>query len=260
MNKFFTLAAFFIFCLTLSCHRPKIKATPPPDARREEIEKFIVKEINFRYFSSKAKINFKDEKEDVNASVHIRMKKDSIIWMSITPGLGIEALRVLIRPDSIFMLNKIKDPNAYSAYDFDYLNRQFNIDLTFQNLQAMILGNLAIAKTYDDMLSKNEAAGEFILQQKTPNMGVNNHVTMATMKLHKLVMNQSGTQNKLTVEYSNFAPLDTSSFPYGNLVLIDIIKNQILKSTAITINHNKVDISDKALNFPFNVPKRFENR
>src|ERR1700746_3695342 len=102
MNKFFRLAAFFIFCLTLSCHRPKIKATPP-DARREEIEKFIVKEIDFKYFSSKAKSNFKDEKENVNASVHIRMKKDSVIWMSITPGLGIEALRVLIRPDSVFM-------------------------------------------------------------------------------------------------------------------------------------------------------------
>ncbi|HXA02753.1 MAG TPA: DUF4292 domain-containing protein [Cytophagaceae bacterium] len=259
MNKFFTLAAFFIICLTLSCHRPKLKV-PAPSAGREEIEKFIVKEINFRYFSSKAKINFKDEKEDINASVHIRIKKDSIIWLSITPGLGIEALRVLIRPDSIFMLNKIKDPNAYSAYGFNFLNKQFNIDLTFQNLQAMILGNLPIPKSYDDMLTKNETSAEFILQQKTPGIGIKNHVEIATMKLRKLEMNQTGTQNKLNIEYFNFAPLDTVSFPYGNLISIDIYKNQVAKNTTITISHNKTEISDKELNFPFNVPKRYEKR
>jgi hypothetical protein len=258
MNKFFAPAAFFIFCVTLSCHRPQTVSAP--DARREEIEKFIVKEINFRYFSSKAKINFKDEKQDINASVHIRIKKDSIIWLSITPGLGIEALRVLIKPDSIFMLNKIKNPNAYSAYDFDYLSKQFNIDLTFQNLQGMILGNLPIPKSYNDLLSKNEAAGEFILQQKTQNMCINNHVEMSTMKLRKLEMNQPLTKNKLTIEYFNFTPLDTASFACGNQVLIDILKNQVAKNTTITINHNKVEISDKELNFPFNVPKRYENR
>jgi hypothetical protein len=259
MNKFFALAAFFIVVLTFSCRRPKLNI-PAPDARREEIEKFIVKEIDFKYFSSKAKINFKDEKQDINAAVHIRMKKDSVIWMSITPGLGIEALRILIRPDSIFMLNKIKNPNAYSAYGFDYLNKQFNIDLNFKNLQAMILGNLPISKTYNDMLTKDEAAGEFILQQKTQNMGVNNHVKIATMKLLKLEMNQAATQNKLSIEYSNFAPLDTASFPYENQVLIETFKNQIAKNTTINISHNKVEIDGKALNFPFNVPKRYENR
>jgi hypothetical protein len=259
MNKLFTLVAFVIICFTFSCHRPKINV-PAPNAAKEEIEKFIVKEINFRYFSSKAKINFKDEKQDINASVHIRIKKDSIIWLSITPGLGIEVLRVFIRPDSIFILNKIKDPNEYSAHGFEYLNKQFNIDLTFKNLQAMILGNLPIPKTYNDMLTKNEAAGEYMLQQKTKNMGVNNHVEMASMKLHKLEMNQSGTPNKLIIDYSNFAPLDTVSFPYGNLISIDITKNLITKNTTVTINHNKVDISDKELNFPFNVPKRYENR
>jgi hypothetical protein len=258
-NKFFASLFFLIVCLTLSCHRPKIKS-PAPDARREEIEKFIVKEISFKYLSSKAKINFKDDKQDVNATVNIRMRKDSVIWMSITPGLGIEALRILIRPDSIFFLDKIKNPNVYSAYGFDYLNKQFNIDLNFQNLQAMIVGNLPFPKSYEDMLAKNEETGEYVLEQKTPTLSVKNHVKMATMKQEKMEMNQSGTLNNLTIEYSNFAVLDTSLFPYGNRVLISISKNQVEKSTTITVDHNKVEISDKALNFPFNVPKRYENR
>ncbi|MFL5730519.1 MAG: DUF4292 domain-containing protein [Cytophagaceae bacterium] len=258
-NYFFTFLIFSVTCFICSCQKPKT-TTPIPDARREEIEKFIVKEISFNYFSSKAKINFKDDKEDVNATVNIRMKKDSVIWMSVTPGLGIEALRILIRPDSIFMLDKIKNPNVYSAYGFNYLNEKFSIDLNFQNLQAMIVGNLPTPKSYNDLLTKNDADGEYILQQKTPTLNMKNHVKMATMKQEKLEMNQSGTENNLTIEYSGFAPLDTFSFAYANKVQVAIKKEATLKNTSITIDHNKADISDKVLNFPFNVPKRYENR
>jgi hypothetical protein len=259
MNKFFAFFLFLLTSFTLSCHRPKPKS-PAPDAKREEIEKFIVKEINFKYLSAKSKINFKDEKQDVNATVNVRIRKDSIIWMSITPGLGIEVLRVLIRPDSIFLLDKIKNPNVYSAYGFDYLNKQFNIDLSFHNLQAMIVGNLPFPKSFEDLLTKDEAAGEYVLQQKTPNLNVKNHVKMATMKQGRMEMNQSGTQNNLTIEYSGFAPLDSFLFAYGSRAVISISKNQVEKSTTINIDHNKVEITDKALNFPFNVPKRYENR
>lgn len=37
----------------------------------------------------------------------IRMAKDSAIWISISPALGVEVARILLEPDSVRLLSKI---------------------------------------------------------------------------------------------------------------------------------------------------------
>jgi hypothetical protein len=254
MNKIIFLGLVALSLLTLSCKRPP--SANPPNAQREEIEKFIVQEVDFKYFSSKAKLNYKDEKNDVNTTVLFRIKKDSIIWMTVTPGLGIEAIRCLIRPDSIFIIDKLN--NKYSEYGLEYLKSTLNIDISFHNLQAMIVGNLPFAKSYNDHLSKDSSF--YLLQQKPKSMDVDNHVRVATMKLENLVITETATKNSLDIEYSNFAPLETYVFPYTQLININYKTDKLSHTTSITVNHNKVEISDKPLNFPFNVPRRYENR
>ena len=34
-------------------------------------------------------------------TLNVRMARDSVIWMSISPALGVEAARVLLTPDSV---------------------------------------------------------------------------------------------------------------------------------------------------------------
>jgi hypothetical protein len=254
MNKiiFFGLISFSL--LTLSCKRHP--STTAPNAQREEIEKFIVQEVDFKYFSSKAKLNYKDDKNDVNTTVIFRIKKDSIIWMTVTPGLGIEAIRCLIRPDSIFIINKLN--NKYSEYGQDYLKSALNIDLSFQNLQAMIVGNLPFAKSYNDKLTKDSTF--YLLQQKAKTMSIDNHVRIASMKLETLLIAEIPSNNSLSIAYSNFAPLETYVFPFTQLININYKTDKLSHTTTITVNHNKVEISNKPLNFPFNVPRRYENR
>ena len=45
------------------------------------------------------------KKNDFNA--FIRMRKDSVLWVSVNALLGIEAFRVLITPDSVKVINKL---------------------------------------------------------------------------------------------------------------------------------------------------------
>src|SRR4026208_2558948 len=64
--------------------------------------------ISFNTFSGKIKVNFDDSRgknNDFNA--FIRIRKDSVIWVSINAALGIEAFRIMITPDSVKVLNKI---------------------------------------------------------------------------------------------------------------------------------------------------------
>jgi hypothetical protein len=254
MNKIIFFGLVTLSVLTLSCKRPP--ASNPPNAQREEIEKFIVQEVDFKYFSSRAKLNYKDDKNDVNTTVLFRIKKDSIIWMTVTPGLGIEALRCLIRPDSIFLIDKLN--NKYSEYGLDYLKSSLNIDISFQNLQAMIVGNMPFTKSYNDKLGKDSSF--YLLQQQSKNMEIDNHVRVATMKLEKLSITEAPSKNNLSIDYSNFGPLETYVFPFSQLININYKTDKLSHTTTITVNHTKVELSDKALNFPFNVPKRYENK
>src|SRR5215217_2817882 len=64
--------------------------------------------IDFETFSAKVKVDFEGsdgKKNDFNA--FIRLRKDSVLWVSINALLGIEAFRVLITPDSVKVLNKL---------------------------------------------------------------------------------------------------------------------------------------------------------
>ncbi|MBC8156131.1 MAG: DUF4292 domain-containing protein, partial [Bacteroidetes bacterium] len=101
-----------------------------------------VAEIDFIYLTAKAKLSFKSKDQDIdNATVFIRVKKDSLIWLSVRK-VGLEAVRALISPDSIVILYTLQ--REYSVYDFPTLSRQFNFEMNFDLLQSLIVGYLPL--------------------------------------------------------------------------------------------------------------------
>ncbi|RYF58136.1 MAG: DUF4292 domain-containing protein, partial [Cytophagaceae bacterium] len=103
-----------------------------------------VAEIDFKYLTAKSKLSFKNKTQDIsNANLNLRVRKDSVIWISISK-LGIEAVRALITRDSVEIMDKLE--RRYAVYDFPTLSRQFNFDMNFDLLQALIVGNLPLPK------------------------------------------------------------------------------------------------------------------
>ena len=81
--------------------------------------------IDFSSFSSKIEVDYEDgdgKKYDVTA--HIRMLKDSVIWISVRAILGIEGLRAYITRDSVKLLDK--QNNIYTARKVDQDNLNFS--------------------------------------------------------------------------------------------------------------------------------------
>ena len=64
-----------------------------------------------------------DKHYDVNAT--IRMHKDSLIWASVNAVLGIEAMRLLITKDSVFLLDKLN--KTYTTRSVDYLQEETSL-------------------------------------------------------------------------------------------------------------------------------------
>src|SRR5262249_49197021 len=96
--------------------------------------------IDFTTFSAKIDEEYEDadgNKYDVN--VHLRMDKESVIWVSITALLGIEGLRAYITPDSVKILDK--QNKVYIARSVSYLQEVTELPLDLHTLQELIIGN-----------------------------------------------------------------------------------------------------------------------
>ncbi|GAB4038173.1 DUF4292 domain-containing protein [Spirosoma jeollabukense] len=234
--------------------------TTPTHSTRPGIEeaRSNVAEIDFRYLTAKSKISFKSRDQDIdNANVNIRVRKDSLIWMSISK-LGIEAVRGLITKDSIVIIDKIH--REYSVYDFPTLSKQFNFDMNFELLQALIVGNLPLPKQPAQKV-KNER-DYLLLRQSEGKVLVENYIGQQDRKLKKLMVTEQPTKNTLRLDYEDFTSLSNFLFPYTSLVTLDYKSKTDgqFYQTLLRIKHSKVEMVEKSPGFPFNIPANYKRR
>ncbi|WP_338872823.1 DUF4292 domain-containing protein [Spirosoma sp. SC4-14] len=217
-----------------------------------------VAEIDFKYLTAKSKISFKSPNQDIdNANINIRVRKDSVIWLSVSK-LGLEAVRGLITRDSITIVDKIH--KEYSVYDFPTLSRQFNFNMNFELLQALIVGNLPLPKRPAQKI-KNER-DYLLLRQSEGKVLVENYIGEEDRKLKKLMVTEQPTKNTLRLDYEDFTSLNNFLFPYTSLVTLDYQSKTDgqFYQTLLRIKHNKVELVDKNPGFPFTIPASYQRR
>ena len=73
-------------------------------------------------------------------TMNVRMAKDSVIWMSISPALGVEAARVLLTPDSVQVLSKLPGSRFVFLGNYDVLSEAMDAPVSFELLQDLLLG------------------------------------------------------------------------------------------------------------------------
>jgi hypothetical protein len=96
-------------------------------------------ELKYQQFSAKFNATYEVDQKQTSVSGSIRIEKDSIIWISISPALGIEAVRFMLTPDSIKYLNRLSD--TYLLQGFDYINKLLNKSMDYDMAQAFLTGN-----------------------------------------------------------------------------------------------------------------------
>jgi outer membrane biogenesis lipoprotein LolB len=113
-------------------------------------------EPDFSWFSGKMRIEMMQaDGAERSFSANYKVQKDSLIWISIAPALGIELFRIMLLPDSIIILDKFN--KQYRAGNFNSLSNTINADLSFKDLQDVMLGTpIKLDKTDKLMLLTEE--------------------------------------------------------------------------------------------------------
>ncbi len=214
--------------------------------------------VDFTYLTTRSRLSFKSPQQEIdNATVSIRMQKDSLIWLSISK-LGIEGARVLISRDSVRILDKIN--RQYAVADYRTISQQFRFQLTFALLQAVLVGNLPLP----DSPAQPVRAGPdtLLLRQTGGGTLIDNYVGEQNRKLTRLRIVQQVSNTMLRLDYQDFSALNAFLFPYTSQLLLDYKAAATGQpaQTQLTIRHNKVELVGESPGFPFSVPANYQRR
>lgn len=239
-----------------SCKRGTVPVATSP-VEPETLNKVTVNNLDFTYFTSRGRVQYESTDSRQSSAMTIRIKKDSVIWISLVPALGIEAVRAKITRDSIIIVDRIH--RNYYAGNFDILRERFNIDLNFDILQNVIVGNYTPAGPGQNERLLEETPHQHT-QQKRSDLIIDQFIDVSNYKLVRLEAQDQGTNNRMTANYSEFSQL--GPWPFANAVLISLQGRSggTPTSTTVSLNHRQASITETDLSFPFSVPAGYEAR
>ncbi len=126
--KVFSKIAFLVLLLAAtSCASRKKTVAPIPPQSFEWLT------ANMDIQAEGNGMNFDD------LSGQMRMRKDSLVWLSVTASMGIEVARAKVSTDSVWMVNRLE--KTYLAEPLDTLSAQLGMPLSLSLIQTLLLDN-----------------------------------------------------------------------------------------------------------------------
>ena len=251
MNKTIGLIVIICSLFAISCSKKVVSPISLPTPAST----LSIEEIDFEYLQGKARMVLRDSKKERDVKANIRVRKDSVIWMTFSV-IGVQGGKALINKDSITIVSNVD--KEYYVFDYAELSKRYNFDINFNVIQSAMLGNLIQPRSDEDEILPETSF--FMLKQNTEKINVANYINSASMKIEKVEMKETNTNNSLVLNYSNFQPLSNKLFPYNGTINLFYKTLSGILNTTIIFEYNKAEVGDKELKFPFNIPKRYVRR
>jgi hypothetical protein len=221
---------------------------------RTAVEEVHNRKIDYKTFSAKIKVEYEDGKgKQPNITAYVRIIKDSLIWISgYATVFNIEAFRVLINKDSVFVIDKIN--KEVKLRSMDYLQEVTAIPFDMATLQDLFVGNPVFLT--DSVISYKETESKILLAAIGPYfkhlLTLNRSDRLIThSKLDDVNITRNRTADITYGEYENNNGLPFST--YREIVVSE--KNRL----DIQLNFKQYEFN-KELPISFNIPANYKRR
>jgi hypothetical protein len=208
--------------------------------------------MDFKTFSAKVKVDYQNNKgNQPNITAYVRILKDSLIWVSgYATVFNIEAFRVLINKDSVYLIDKINKQVQYRS--IDYLQEVTAIPFDYKTLQDLLIGNPVFFG--DSVISYKETESKILLAtlgkffKNLLTIDKSNHY-LTHSKLDDVNINRNRTAD---ITYNNFENNNGITFStYREITVSE--KNKL----DIQLNYKQWEFN-KDLSIIFNIPKNYK--
>ncbi|GAO41630.1 DUF4292 domain-containing protein [Flavihumibacter petaseus] len=208
--------------------------------------------ISYETFSGKIKVDYWDKDgKGPDLTVFIRMKRDSIIWLSVNATVfSYEAFRILITPDSVKVINK-KD-KVVQFRSVKYLEEMARLPFDFKNFQDVLVGNPIFVDSNNIISYRRNADAVSILSigELFKNLLTlsNDNFLLQHIKLDDVDVNRNRTCD---LSYGNYNGASGKSFATYR-------KISLAEKTKLDVQMEFKQYSfNESLNYPFSVPKNY---
>ncbi len=209
--------------------------------------------FDFLTIKGKAQITMRGNKQGANLAVRVR--RDSIIWVSA--GLaGFEGVRAVLTHDSVHVVNRLE--KTYFSGGYDYLSKLLNVPVSFAQMQTLLLGDYLPAPTGTKPTVATEEAARQRVSYNLRTVLVE-HLLQAgnTGRVQQLRLSDEAARRNLTVDYTDFQPLNAQPpLPFAHALFVQA-QQQAAGAVTAAVNYNKVEVSRARLAFPFAVPRGY---
>ena len=210
---------------------------------------------NFQYLSGRGKVHFKRKDTDQSANFALRVRRDSAIWLSGS-GLGIEGVRALLTPDSVRVINRLQ--KTYFAGDYAYLSQLLQVPVSYQQVQAILLGDFQPAPKGTKPTVTTEGANQAVSYSQAALL-LEQLLSTDTGRLQQLKISENAAQRSLTVGYSDFQKASGTDLPFAFTTTMLGQQGAGVETTSVTLNYAKVEVGSGHLDFPFSVPSGYKH-
>jgi len=133
-----SLFGILIICTLSACVGPKDLINTSSKSVSHILKNAQKKGAEVDWFTAQIKGQAQLNDKTYPISAQLRMRQDSVIWISVSAVLGLEAARIHLTPDSVKLINRLN--STYFIGDVKELTKRYNLHLSFYEIQNVMLG------------------------------------------------------------------------------------------------------------------------
>jgi len=264
-QRVFLVVAAALLLSSCKSVRPLLKAPLKEEGPEYLYSKLKENELRFDWLSAKFDASYIEKRNSTDFKGQVRVRKDSLIWVSITPALGIELFRMIITTDSVKYINRFN--KEYFLGDYALVSRFLQIHIDFDILQSLLLGNdfqfyetNSFRASIDNRNYKLSTTGRRKIRKEAEVASTDPIVLLQNIwldsesfKIKKIDVKEYLKDNrKLSATYGDFQGIENQLYPTA--LKFDIQAEDMIK---IKINYSKVSLHEP-MTFPFSIPENYK--
>jgi hypothetical protein len=204
--------------------------------------------LGYTTLSERTVLTWDDGNTAQQVSGSIRLKKDSVVWLSL--GMfGFEGARAFITADTFRLLNKLTA--EYTVKDINYLRNWIALPVNFTMLQQMLTGERFAMDDRARMAVREDSA--VVIYLESDKLQQKLWVDTVNYTLQKILLKDKLLKQDMTITFDSYNSLNQKPFSYKRSIVIN--RDGTVYRLDMAINRAQVN---EELSYPFEVSDKYK--
>ncbi|MCW3124406.1 MAG: hypothetical protein JWO03_64 [Bacteroidetes bacterium] len=201
--------------------------------------------IPYEWLTTRIKADYSDGQQSLDFTVVVRMRRDSVLWMSLQGPFGIEGARILVTRDSVRIINKLS--NEYLNQPISYISSIAPIETDMAMLQDFIMGYyMQFAGAPPEYRGMEDSL--YLMQAEAPKMRYRARLYPQNYTLAKSLLTDKMVKQEMSITFDGYTAEQGRPFSAER----NIELKQGSKTYTLHLSYTKVKVNEPLI-FPFDI-------